>query len=159
MNVLLIAERANTDKWKPPRDWRTLSPEQHAKLLLALGAFKSDMGGASLGARKLEQCGLKWDAALNLCYPSKGVPWDTEQASQAALAVQGILFPKVKLVILCGARVVRAFGVPYDYVSRKWPGGPVVMQVPHPSGLCRAWNDPNTYERVRERYEAALKSC
>ncbi len=48
--------------------------------------------------------------------------------------------------VLLGAKVCRAFDVeyrPFEYHD------PDVVVLPHPSGLCRAWNEPGAFDRAR----------
>jgi uracil-DNA glycosylase len=65
-------------------------------------------------------------------------------------------------IVFVGSRVARAFGVPapvlepcrwYDarlfapFNGRRWPAA--VALLPHPSGLCRFWNEPANVELAR----------
>jgi len=50
-------------------------------------------------------------------------------------------------VVLLGSRVARAFGVPYRPFRRR--RGTNVLVLPHPSGLCRTWNDRRNAARAR----------
>lgn len=48
-------------------------------------------------------------------------------------------------VVLFGAKVCRAFD--FSFLPFTTRGRHVIL--PHPSGLCRAWNEPGAYERAR----------
>ena len=56
-----------------------------------------------------------------------------------------------KIVVVCGARVAHAFGVPSDpFVAHQHSANePMLVVLPHPSGLCRVWNDPESYARAK----------
>ena len=67
--------------------------------------------------------------------------------------------PLGAVLVLLGAKVAAAFGVDYRttlflprmaHVGTDVPRRRVVLVLPHPSGLCREWNDPHTAARVRE---------
>lgn len=66
--------------------------------------------------------------------------------------------PGAKLVLL-GAKVCQGFGLPYSPFSTFGVGisnpnvedASTVLILPHPSGRCQAWNDPNTIPRARAR--------
>lgn len=49
-------------------------------------------------------------------------------------------------LILCGAKVARAFCLeyePFNLVDSRF------LILPHPSGMCRAWNDPESIQAAR----------
>jgi hypothetical protein len=102
-----------------------------------------------LGLREYAE---RFDRA-NLC----GVAWDPVFARRIAAGIllgrtgpaclSGRLAPKI---VLLGRRVQAAFGVrgePFAIYSRP---GITLVSIPHPSGRCRAWNDPAAYSRARE---------
>ena len=77
-------------------------------------------------------------------------PWDERQAKlNAGALLLGPFHPGP--YILLGRKVCAAFGVPYlpfkrqRYGSRPWE----FLVLPHPSGRCRAWNDPRATTRTR----------
>jgi hypothetical protein len=75
----------------------------------------------------------------NLC---GDIRWDKAEARDAADLMIRFLGPGDRLVLL-GTRVRRAFGVPETRVGTPHVAGGVrLYPVPHPSGLCRAYNDP-----------------
>lgn len=53
-------------------------------------------------------------------------------------------------VVLLGVKVRTAFGFGAlrSFVQMEHRGSRIVL-LPHPSGLCREWNDPKNYERAR----------
>lgn len=55
-------------------------------------------------------------------------------------------------IVLLGARVSAAFGDPVPLWSMMWAGNvrPRFARIPHPSGLCRDWNEPGAYLRARK---------
>lgn len=69
--------------------------------------------------------------------------------------------------VLLGTKVCRAFDVAYvpftvdvappdtDAEGRALPELPYVV-LPHPSGLCRAWNEPGAFERARAVLQEAF---
>lgn len=75
--------------------------------------------------------------------------WSTPAAGSKAfdLEVQGY-----DRLILLGAKVSKAFSVPFLPFTVQ--DGKLVL--PHPSGLCRLWNEPGAYERAREAVRGYL---
>lgn len=74
--------------------------------------------------------------------------WSVPAARVAAAAIRAS--GRERLVLL-GRRVAKAFGVdaPPFTVVRLFRGGSRAAVIPHPSGLCRAWNEPGAFERAR----------
>ena len=64
-------------------------------------------------------------------------------------------------LILLGAKVARAFGLtgtaPWQSL-RVAPQGRTLVTLPHPSGRCRAWGDPNASARARALVLPLLES-
>jgi hypothetical protein len=52
--------------------------------------------------------------------------------------------------ILCGAKVARAFG--HEFRPLEVIGDHLI--IPHPSGLSRAWNEPDAMKKVRDAMRA-----
>lgn len=76
----------------------------------------------------------------NLC----DLRWSVREARGRAREILARGAPVVAL----GAKVARAFGAaftPFAY----YPLGPGVYVLPHPSGLCRLWNEPGVRARAR----------
>ena len=70
--------------------------------------------------------------------------WSIPPARQRAneLMQQGGKF------VLCGSKVAAAFGLkfkPFDTYNRG-----VILMLPHPSGLSRAWNQPDSITKARD---------
>lgn len=94
----------------------------------------------------------------NLCLSR----WSTAGARDGVARVVGAYHPDAPLVLL-GVKVARAFGLrgaPFTWGCHPVPaaGGPerrVVVFLPHPSGRCRAWNDPDSYESARRALRGA----
>lgn len=76
----------------------------------------------------------------NLCPRS----WNLEEAKRVAGEIESSRdFP----IVLLGARVCRAFNLGFNPFTK------CLMEVyilPHPSGLCRIWNDPTSHQRARD---------
>jgi hypothetical protein len=84
----------------------------------------------------------------NLC-PSK---WGAKTAKEHAAAIR---LGAHKKIVLLGARVCEAFGLDFKPFSHIYLWGPVNGQVdyvllPHPSGMCRTWHEPGSFDRGRE---------
>lgn len=80
-----------------------------------------------------------------------GDRWSASAAAEAAMDLC-VEFMDAPLILL-GSRVCRAFGVAYEpfavVISDPW-----ALCLPHPSGRCRAWNDPVSYQRARDALSA-----
>lgn len=69
-------------------------------------------------------------------------------------------------LVLCGVKVANAFGVspePFrvlsvvpDLVPQLFKKQTTVVVLPHPSGLCRVWNEPNAIVRARAAVRQVL---
>lgn len=88
---------------------------------------------------------------VNLCPQRWSEPVAREQAARIR-ADRGIW----DHIVLLGAKVSRAFGEdykPFTWSQKAWPESGrahTVVVLPHPSGLCRAWNEPGAFEKARE---------
>jgi hypothetical protein len=58
-------------------------------------------------------------------------------------------------VVLLGAKVARAFG--FDYAP--FTGSKHFYLLPHPSGLCRVWNEPDAVQRARQLLAPILRGA
>jgi uracil-DNA glycosylase len=112
------------------------------------------------GKRLATLCGmehLEWlrsCARVNLlpCQPEGGWP-----AKEARAAAERLDLGEAKVVICCGKRVALAFRFcGWSLQPYEWVGGRTIALIPHPSGRCRAWNDPEVAARVREFLAAIL---
>lgn len=83
---------------------------------------------------------------VNLC----GAVWSLKHARSSALA---ILENAARPTVLLGAKVCRAFNIPYapfDKVTSSSSTGPRELVIlPHPSGRCLLWNAAGAFERAR----------
>jgi hypothetical protein len=88
---------------------------------------------------------------VNLCVGK----WSLREARRKA----GELLADHSTLILLGARVCAAFSHPYR-PFRIWrlPARTFVV-LPHPSGRCRAWNEPSATARAREVVGRALAAA
>lgn len=116
-----------------------------------------------MGLRRVEY--LQRFDRVNLC-PQR---WSAPQSRDNAI---DILRSQRLRIVLLGAKVCGAFGLAYEPFSAhasplggtrilervppdenvKVDLGPtrVVVILPHPSGLCRAWNEPGAFEKARK---------
>jgi hypothetical protein len=74
--------------------------------------------------------------------------WHAGLASLHADALLALL-PR-RVLVLLGARVAGAFGVDRRPFSVVVGEEHTLVLLPHPSGRCRAWNDPGAVERARD---------
>lgn len=85
---------------------------------------------------------------VNLCQST----WSGEKASVAAASLVGKLRRwGGAVVVLLGGRVARAFrriALPGVFESVT-VGDVALVRLPHPSGLCRLWNQPGAVDRAR----------
>jgi hypothetical protein len=68
--------------------------------------------------------------------------WRTKEALQHA----GEIMRSGQRCVLLGAKVAKAFGyqfIPFVTIDLRF------LILPHPSGLCRLWNQPGAYDRAR----------
>lgn len=82
----------------------------------------------------------------NLC----NGPWTLEEARRKAQVIAG---RRHGPLILLGAKVCQAFNLPYAPFSVQTSFlGPdrAIYILPHPSGRCRTWNEPDAAERARK---------
>ena len=87
---------------------------------------------------------------VNLC-PTK---WRVREARSRAVEILEADRGAPRAYVLLGRKVQEAFGVGHDPFShfrslRVLPGPQVFVVLPHPSGRCRAWNAPGSFERAR----------
>lgn len=94
----------------------------------------------------------------------KGERWTVRNAREAAELLRREI-DRAPTVLL-GAKVAAAFGLDTaPFVEHSilfgYQMGPTpwrVLVLPHPSGLCRAWNQPGAFERARAAVAALEKS-
>ncbi len=83
---------------------------------------------------------------VNLCRAQ----WRIREAREAA----GRLIHARRRVVALGSKVCSAFGIPFEPFSLHDDGR--ILCLPHPSGLCRLWNEPGCVDSARE---ATYKFC
>lgn len=100
---------------------------------------------------------LKLFYRANLCARK----WNLKEARINSLEL--INRDSIHTYILLGAKVASAFNVPYEPLSLtvyRTPEKSIrLLVIPHPSGLCRDWNDVQSYRRVRGFLRANLVPC
>ncbi len=73
-------------------------------------------------------------------------PWRIGPARQAATRIRAEHPDEV--LVLCGRKVATAFGhpktAPFTYLASEQ-----LVLLPHPSGLCQVWDEPDAVERAR----------
>ena len=85
----------------------------------------------------------------------QGPRWSVPKARAAASALVqrtdgGWSRPGGRPLVLLGRRVAAAFGLGDILPFTRVPIGEwTFVLLPHPSGRCRAWNDPGSFERAR----------
>jgi hypothetical protein len=103
-------------------------------------------------ARALGMSALEYLSAFERVNLLQGPKWSIPEARKRAATVLAST-PKGGALVLLGARVAAAFGVPFApvslHVARVGEVARDALVVPHPSGLSRAWNDPLTAQKVR----------
>lgn len=81
----------------------------------------------------------------NLCVGK----WSMEDARKRAFEIERES-REVSLVLL-GRKVATAFGYgKVEFFKTVVHNGRVLLFLPHPSGLCRVWNEPGSYQRARD---------
>ena len=100
------------------------------------------------GRRVASLLGLRDGAELRARLEVANLLRDGEVPSAALLRARAEALPtERRVVVLLGRAVARAFGVGDERSDLlRWthvrPRGPAILVVPHPSGRCRWWNDP-----------------
>lgn len=91
-------------------------------------------------------------ARLNLCSKT----WKRTEARAVAAEILRLAKPGTSIVLL-GSKVCMAFGQDYEPFAAKLPsdGDLTFVILPHPSGRCRAWNEPGAFDRAK----AALREA
>lgn len=81
--------------------------------------------------------------------------WSVPAARVAATSI--LAAPPTDVLVLLGRKVAAAFDVADVSVfgSKRLIGGPLVVVLPHPSGRCLAWNEPDAVSRARAAVGAA----
>lgn len=85
---------------------------------------------------------------VNLCRGE----WSAREAESKAYEIK--MLWRHTLVVLLGRKVCEAFGLPYEpfrSIGR-------YLVLPHPSGRCRTWNDPENIDRARRALRKAMEN-
>lgn len=88
---------------------------------------------------------------VNLC----PVQWSTATARARAADLRGQAAAE-RVIVLFGRKVAEAFGKRTTATSWAWYPDEHLLCLPHPSGLCRAWDDEGACERARELLRRAI---
>lgn len=78
----------------------------------------------------------------------EGTKWSAPKARVSAQRLLAVVGARDRLVLL-GARVTRAFGLPFRPFTLVWHLGRLWLVLPHPSGRSRVWNGPKAAARAR----------
>lgn len=93
------------------------------------------------------------------CNLLSGPRWSAPRARAAAASL--LIERDNHRLVLLGRKVAAAFGVGVEQPTFSivdLAGGKRAAVIPHPSGLCRVWNEPGAFERARA-VVAALEEC
>lgn len=154
--VLVVGERCHTPDLHPEKERRYawLWDARPMKCVMTFPAFDGD----SLACRRARS--LFPGAHLsNLLSPqARAGGWDPKLAKFVAQLVHGWAVEKGARLALLGRRVADAFfpGGEVPLGALRAVDGVPYLTVPHPSGLCREWNDP---EKVKKITGAAAEFC
>ena len=152
------------------------SADRYWNLMCAYGAFHYESMRA-----KLRSVGVPPDAKkMNMLPPApQGDPWEKRAAETVARDWLPRLLRDYKVVFFAGGNVRRAFnlGLPSTLLDEDLYGFPMQMcdrfgrfepvvnkegtqavAIPHPSGLCRWWNEPVLVDMLRHDIEG-LTQC
>lgn len=116
---------------------------RHALFPYPKGSAGHNLCNKVLGLTRREY--LKRFDRVNLCSGK----WGNYAAQQAALTIKWSE-PNPRNVVLLGVRVARAFGYDYPPFTSMLAKGKNFLILPHPSGLCRIWNERGSYARAQK---------
>jgi len=68
--------------------------------------------------------------------------------SLAREKAKGFDFSKYDVVIMLGRNVQKALEISLPWLGKRERDGTIFFALPHPSGLCRWWNDPSNVEKA-----------
>lgn len=123
---------------------------------LILGLTRKDERGRDVADQKTY---FRAFDRVNLCAGK----WDAGEARESALRIGRKMYvedmsamssgnwptPPYRIVLL-GAKVSAAFGgLEFNPFTISRASGRIYVVLPHPSGRCRAWNEPGAFERAR----------
>lgn len=118
----------------------------------ALYPMPRGCAGWNLCHRILRMDSMQYIQAFGRVNLLKRGEWSARDARQAAidlLCARDVVEP----LILLGARVAKAFRLPYAPFT--FNESTLIAILPHPSGRSRAWNDPQASQRAREAVDRA----
>jgi hypothetical protein len=149
--VLLVGERANNDGFPSEHDENPL-------YCISRGAF---LWGPSRD--RLTGLGLRWDAAMNMLHaqPTRRAAWGPAEREKAARVMQATLALAAERgwrLVLLGERVCASAGVEYEPLAVGRYREADVLISPHPSGLCRWWNERENVRAAERMFRAATGS-
>lgn len=134
--IVVIGERINHHGRVRSRDRWHGDP---LSVSLRLGAFHEGYPAHRLLCSLADPPCQWWDDACNLLPPSECGAWDPAYAEEVAMRVAPLLRARYDGIVLCGRRVLHAFG----YRVREAAGRDgSLLWLPHPSGSCRWYNGP-----------------
>jgi hypothetical protein len=142
--TVLVGERAN-GPWAVEDHEEPLARIQH-------GAFRW-----GVARDRLLRLGLRWDAAMNLLTraPRERAAWDAEareRAHRVAGRTHALAMAHGWRLVLAGARVCHCFGVTYEPLAVGPMDGVEYLVIPHPSGMCRWWNEGANRDAARQAF-------
>lgn len=83
---------------------------------------------------------------INLCRGE----WNIDRASEVAYGIHLASTDTNRVVVLLGAKVCQAFSlIKFTPFSLYRMSGYTIIQLPHPSGRCRIWNDLKNCNKAR----------
>lgn len=143
--IVIVGERANVREMVPSKEENAVNPD----FLIRCGAFRS---GRCYDF--LRDLGLRWDDGMNLLHPSRYAPWCADTAAKVANFVRAHLDREYDVVVLCGTKVRAAFGLGHVEWLERYAK---YLVIPHPSGRCRTWNDPEFRARARDVFREVTR--
>lgn len=111
---------------------------------------------ANSGGRLCRILGMSPDEYLHTFDRTNLLSRDRWSAAAAREAAERVVAGPHRRVVALGVKVASAFGVPTAPFAVHTVGGTDVAVLPHPSGLCRVWNNPDAELRARAYVYRAL---
>ena len=149
--VLVVGQSENRPPWKRGAFQRLMDHvqdddwEYYLEVMIRLSAFKGGKRWSKLTSRLgVFGCADR----MNLMPPR--FEWDMPFASTVSEKL--VILTSYSHIVLCGRRVARCFDhvfayAPFGYYKQIWDDKLAIV-VPHPSGLCRIWNDDTEVDRI-----------
>lgn len=141
--ILIVGEQANTPPWRKRLTGLLMQrPQTYVNTMIHVKAFRHSN---LMSWKKLERLGLNQSMdSMNLLPPGE---WSPPEACDVAKWV--IEYCDYSLYVTCGRRAQAAFETLHVNA----------VYVPHPSGLCRAWNDDNLIDGFKQALQEEIKRC